>query len=267
MGRHFPFHDRRRAMVAAMIAVTMLSSPAKAGFLTGDATEWTQLANNAELIEILKSSGQQVSNQLKQITQLSEQIQNQLKIYQTMLQNTAQMPAHMWGEVESDLRTLTSIVRQGQGISFSMASAHDVLAQRFTSYRDLQATTPSGKDLSATYAAWSATNRDTIAGTLRATSMTADQLGSEEATMSALRTMSETADGQMKALQIGHEIAAQEVAQLQKLRGLVAQQMAMMGTWYQSQQTSKDLNQARLEKFFNADVTDIPPGQQMEPRW
>ncbi|NRP74869.1 hypothetical protein ILFOPFJJ_05792 [Ensifer psoraleae] len=76
--------------------------------------------------------------------------------------------------------------------------------------------------------------------------------------MSSLRSMSETADGQMKALQVGHQIAAQQVAQMQKLRGLVSQQMTMMGTWLQTEQTDKDLAQARREKFFNADVKTIP---------
>jgi P-type conjugative transfer protein TrbJ len=79
--------------------------------------------------------------------------------------------------------------------------------------------------------------------------------------------MSETADGQMKALQVGHEIAAQQVAQMQKLRGLVAQQMTMVGTWLQSEQTDKDLAQARREKFFAPANRGIPEGQKMEPRW
>ena len=85
--------------------------------------------------------------------------------------------------------------------------------------------------------------------------------------MGSLRNMSESADGQMKALQVGHEIAAQQVAQMQKLRGLVSQQMTMMGTWLQSEQTDKDLAQARREKFFNADTSAVPEGQKMEPRW
>ncbi|MGZ7274574.1 hypothetical protein ACXWPL_10080, partial [Streptococcus pyogenes] len=74
---------------------------------------------------------------------------------------------------------------------------------------------------------WSDTNRDTIGGTLKAANLTAEQFSSEESTMSSLRSMSESADGQMKALQVGHQIAAQQVAQMQKLRGLVSQQMTM----------------------------------------
>ncbi len=156
---------------------------------------------------------------------------------------------------------------QGQSISFSMGNADDVLKQRFQSYADLQAAASDGTDLSLNYAGWSETNRDTIASTLKAASLTADQFDSEESTMSSLRNMSESADGQVKALQVGHEIAAQQVAQMQKLRGLVSQQMTMMGTWLQSEQTDKDLAQTRREKFFNADVNSIPDGQKMEPRW
>ena len=61
-------------IVATMTAAIALSPivSAHAGSATGAATEWTQLANNAQLIDLLKSSGLQVDNQLTQITQLAE---------------------------------------------------------------------------------------------------------------------------------------------------------------------------------------------------
>jgi P-type conjugative transfer protein TrbJ len=71
----------------------------------------------------------------------------------------------------------------------------------------------------------------------------------------------------MKALQVGHQIATQQVAQFQKLRGLVSQQTTMMGTWFQSKQADKDLAQARRESFFNSTAPDVRGGQTMEPRW
>ena len=256
------------AILAAAAALTVVNQGSvQAGSATGVATEWTQLANNAQLVDLMKSSGIQVDNQLTQISQLAEQIQNQLNIYENMLQNTAQLPEHVWGQVESDLNQLRSIVEQGQSISFSMGNADDVLQQRFQSYADLKTNLPDNATFSSTYQSWSDTNRDTIASSLKAASLTADQFDSEEGTMSSLRSMSETADGQVKALQVGHEIAAQQVAQMQKLRGLVSQQMTMMGTWLQTEQTDKDLAQARREKFFNAEVKNVPQGQKMEPRW
>ncbi|MES5047134.1 P-type conjugative transfer protein TrbJ [Rhizobium nepotum] len=243
------------------------TSAAWAGSATGAATEWTQLANNAQLIDLLKSSGIQVDNQMTQITQLGEQIRNQLNIYRNMLQNTAQLPDHIWGQVEDDLDRLRDIISRGQSISFSMANADDVLQQRFQSYAELRTSLPNAESFSSSYQSWSDTNRDTIASTLRSASLTADLFDSEESTMNSLRGMSQSADGQMKALQVGHQIAAQQIAQMQKLRGLVSQQMTMMGAWLQAEQTDKDLAQARREKFFNADVRTVPEGQKMEPRW
>lgn len=259
----------RRCICAALAIVAAIALPASgiAGGVTGEATEFTQLANNAELVSLVGKSAEQVNNQITQINQLAEQIQNQLRIYENMLQNTAQLPDHVWGQVESDLNRLQSIVGQGQGIAFSLGNIDDQLQQRFQSYAEMKSKLPDEASFSATYQGWSDTNRDTIAGTLKAANLTAEQFSSEESTMSSLRSMSESADGQMKALQVGHEIATQEVAQIQKLRGLVSQQMTMMGTWYQSEQAQKDLAQARREQFFNAPEHDIRSGQTMEPRW
>ncbi|QCJ00693.1 P-type conjugative transfer protein TrbJ [Agrobacterium larrymoorei] len=254
------------AIMTAAIALSPTAS-AHAGSATGAATEWTQLANNAQLIDLLKSSGIQVDNQLTQITQLAEQIQNQLKIYENMLQNTAQLPNHIWGQVESDLNQLRDIVEQGESISFSMGNADDVLQQRFKSYADLKTNLPNAESFSSTYQSWSDTNRDTIGSTLKAASLTADQFDTEEGTMSSLRSMSESADGQMKALQVGHQIAAQQVSQMQKLRGLVSQQMTMMGTWLQTEQTDKDLAQARREEFFKSTAPSTSGGEKMKVEW
>lgn len=257
----------RAAVIAAIILSSALPAPAHAGGVTGQATEWTQLANNAELVSLVGKSAEQVNNQITQISQLAQQIQNQLTIYNNLLQNTAQLPNHIWGQVESDLKNLQNVVAQGQGVAFSMGNIDDVLKQRFQSFAEMKSNLPEGASFSATYQNWSDTNRDTIAGTLKAANLTADQFSSEESTMSSLRSMSESADGQMKALQVGHQIAAQQVAQMQKLRGLVSQQMTMMGTWFQSEQAQKDLAQARREQFFSATERDIRGGQAMEPRW
>lgn len=238
-----------------------------AGAATGSATEWTQLLNNGELISLVGQSGTQIEKQITQITQLAEQIDNQLNIYSNMLQNTAQLPSHIWGRVEGDLNQLRHLVNQGQGIAFSMGNADDLLNQRFNSYADLKTNLPNADTFSSTYQTWSNTNRDTIASTLKAVSLTAEQFDSEEDTMSELRSMSQSADGQMKALQVGHQIAAQQVAQMQKLRGIVSQQTTLMGTWLQSEQTDKDLAQARREEFFKATAPSTSGGQKMRVEW
>lgn len=267
MPKHFWQGHRLTVAAAALLSVMLPVVDVHAGAATGEATEWTQILNNGELVSLVGKSAEQVNNQVTQITQLAEQIQNQLRIYENMLQNTARLPQQVWGEVENDLGRLQDLVGGGQGIAFSMGNIDDVLGQRFQSYSDMKANLPNGESFSSTYQNWSETNRGTIAGTLRAAGLTAEQFTSEESTMGQLRSMSQSSDGQMKALQVGHQIAAQQVAQMQKLRGLVSQQMTMMGTWYKSEQADKDLAQARREKFFNAPLPSVRGGQMMEPRW
>lgn len=263
-----PFSHRNRAISAVAIAASISwTAPTLANPATGAATEWTQLLNNSELVSLVGQSAEQIENQVTQITQLAEQIQNQLRIYDNMLQNTLQLPDHVWGDVENDLMRLQSLVNQGQGIAFAMGNADDVLKQRFQSFAEFEAGLASGESFSSSYQQWSDTNRETIAATLRAAGLTAGQFASEEATMAELRRMSETSVGQMQALQVGHEIAAQQVAQTQKLRGLISQQITMMGAWYQSEQAAKDLAQTHREEFFSSTPPSTSGGQMMEPRW
>ncbi|MEO3388902.1 P-type conjugative transfer protein TrbJ [Mesorhizobium sp. CAU 1741] len=240
---------------------------ARAGAVTGQATEWTQLLNNSELVGLVGQSAEQIQNQVTQITQLAEQIQNQIRIYENMLQNTAQLPTHIWSQVETDLSRLQDLVNQGEGIAFAMGNVDDVLKQRFQSFSEFRTGLPDGESFSSSYRTWSDTNRETIAATLRAAGLTAEQFGSEESTLVQLRSMSESSIGQMQALQVGHKIAEQQVAQTQKLRGLVSQQTTMMATWYQSEQAARDLAQTRREDFFTSTAPSISGGQMMEPRW
>lgn len=256
-----------RSTAPAVLLVLSAAGAANAGAMAGGATEWTQLLNNVQLLEQSGQGVTQISNQVSQITNQVTQIQNQLDQYRTMLQNLEKLPDTIWGQAEQDLSLLRNLVRQGDGIAFSMGNLDDVLKQRFPSFEDFAGSVESGQNFSDEYQTWSQTNRDTIGGTLAQAGITAQQFDSEQGTMLQLKAQSETAVGQMQALQVGHSIASQQVEQMQKLRGLVAQQSTMMGTWYQSEQAAKDLAQNRREKFFSSTIPPVSGGQKMQPRW
>ncbi|ELT46634.1 P-type conjugative transfer protein TrbJ [Brucella intermedia] len=254
----------RSAALSASLAVG-LTGTAQAGAATGGATEWTQLLNNAQLIDLAGTNVEQVAQNAQQIANQITQIQNQLDQYRTMLQNLERLPENIWGDAVGDLNRLQSLVAQGEGIAFSMGGLDDVLAERFGSYAEFRGNLP--EDFSSMYETWSQTNRDTIAGTLAGAGLTAEQFQTETQTMTQLQRQSETAVGQMQALQVGHSIAGQQVEQMQKLRGLLSQQTTMLGTWFQSEQAERDLAQARRDAFFGSTAPSTSGGQEMEPRW
>ena len=66
----------RLAIATAFASSLVTSGPVSAGVVTGNATEWTQLLNNAELINLTGQSAEQIRNQVTQIGKLAEQIQN-----------------------------------------------------------------------------------------------------------------------------------------------------------------------------------------------
>ncbi len=263
---------RANSALSVLIFSVMVSAthPTQAGGGGGGffgATEFTQILNNAELIAIGGQNAQQIAHQVTQISNQVQQIANQIQIYQNMLQNTLKLPEQIWGQAEQDLLALQSIVQQGQGIAFSMGNLDDVIKERFASYSQFKDALPTSSDFSLSYQSWSDTNRDTIASSLKAANLTARQFQSEEATLAQLRNQSASAIGQMQALQIGHQIASQQINQMQKLRGLVSQHMTSMGTWYQSQQAQADLAQARREQFFRTKPPTTSGGQLMQPRF
>lgn len=256
-----------RNLASSALILLGLFSSAMAGAATGGATEWTQLLNNAQLLEQSGQGVQSLANQATQITHQMTQIKNQLDQYRTMLQNLEKLPHTIWGEAQRDLAQLSRLVQQGDGIAFSMGNLDDVLKQRFPSFEDFANGLKDGKNFSDRYQTWSQTNRDTIGGTLAQAGLTAQQFETEQTTTRQLQAQSQSAVGQLQALQIGHSIASQQIEQMQKLRSLVAQQSAMMGTWYQSEQAAKDLAQSKREQFFNSTAPSASGGQQMRPRW
>jgi len=91
MSEAIQFLKQGKSLMTGLVAVGLFATPSATwagGAVTG-ATEMTQMLNNGELIHLVGQSTEQINNQIKQITQLAEQIQNQLNIYQNMLQNTA----------------------------------------------------------------------------------------------------------------------------------------------------------------------------------
>jgi type IV secretion system protein TrbJ len=254
----------RSAALAAILSVG-LTGAAHAGAAAGGATEWTPILNNVQLIDLAGTNIEQVGQNAQQIAHQITQIENQLARYQTMLQNLERLPDNIWGDAVADLNRLQILVQQGEGIAFSMSGLDDTLKARFGSYADFVNNLP--KDFSSMWDSWSQTNRDTIAGTLAGANLTSEQFQNEASTMAQLHGQSESAVGQMQALQVGHSIASQQVEQMQKLRGLLSQQTTMIGTWYQSQQAEADLAQARREAFFESTAPSTSGGQEMEPRW
>jgi P-type conjugative transfer protein TrbJ len=256
-------------VITSIVCDLPITAFAGGGPATGGSTEVTQLMNNGQLLDIAAKNATQIMNQMTQITNQVTQITNQIKMYENMIQNTVTLPQRIWNDVQKDIQALQSVVQQGQAIAYSASNLDQVLKQRFQSYQQFSTNMPNSTNFTQMYQSWSDTNRDTIASTLKAANLTASQFSSENSTLTTIKSHSQSADGQVKALQVAHEIGVQQIEQLQKLRALLSQQAAMTGAWHSSEQAKKDLNQAQHDKFFAADPNSYSRtgGKTMKPEW
>jgi len=214
------------------------------------ATDLTQLLNNAQLVQHGAEQLKQSAQFAQQITNQVQQIQNQLQMYQNMLQNTATLPTRIWGQAQADLAQLVSLTQQGQSLAYGMSNIDQVFRQRFGTYDSFLGQNITGGSFSQAYSSWSATQRDTIASTLKTANLTADQITSDATILRQLQAQSESADGQMRALQIGHSLASVQADQMMKLRALIAQQTVMFGQVFGRKQAIEEQQQTIEKKYF-----------------
>src|SRR6266849_5821214 len=76
------------------------------------------------------------------------------------------------------------------------------------------------------YRSWSQTSLDTTLGALKAAGLQGQQLQSEQAVLNRLRSMAQSTDGRLQALQVMGQTAELQVQQLMKLRQLMLADMS-----------------------------------------
>lgn len=230
-----------------LLILAILTNPAFAGGgggWVGGATEVTQLMNNGELVTQVANSAQQVASELQ--------------MYQTMYQNIQNIPNQVWGNITQDIGNLQTIVAQGQAISYAASNIDQQFQQRYPGYTPPAGSTPSQ------YQQWSQGSLDSIRGALDAANLQASQFQNEQATMSTLQNMSQTSVGRMQALQVGNQIAVQQVQQLQKLRQMQMAQIQAQGN-YEAAQVQNQSNDMQIQQQVFGPVAIPQPGTHTLP--
>ena len=225
-----------RKFVSAVVVVSMLAgplavAPAHASGAVAGATEITQIANNIELVQSYLQQVQSYATQLQQ--------------YQNMIQNTLNIPAQVWGSIEGELMGVASVVQQGQALAYSATNIATQFENTFKGF------TFTGTDFKKEYRDLSRKTLDTLKGSLMAANMQSNQFATEEMTLKQLRTMSQSATGQMQAIQVGSQIAEQQVQQLQKLRQLMMAQLNQQNTYLAGQEQKEATRKVAADRAFD----------------
>ena len=224
----------RKCITSFAICVLFIQHPVevKAGAF---ATEFTQLLNH----------GQMVMSYIRQGTQLS----NELSMYAEQIRNGVALPSHFYGNINTDLTALSTIVQGGQALAYSLSNLDSQFRNTFTGY----GTSPNR--YYANYKGWATTALDTLRGTLRAAGLQGSQLSSEEAVLTALRTQAQSPNGAVRAIQIMGDIAEQQTEQMMKLRQIMLADLSSKQAYQAAQIQKEAAATAATEQFFTPSST------------
>jgi P-type conjugative transfer protein TrbJ len=214
-------------MLAGFLVLPKLG---RAGIIGGLATEWTQLANNLQLINAYIRQG--------------EELRQKILMVADMARNIANLPAQIFGPIMADIGRLASVVQNGRALAYSMANLDAEFRNRFRGYGY------NARTWFRDYRDWSQTSLDTTLGTLRAAGLQGEQMASEQAVLAQLRTMAQSSDGRMKALQVSNQIMEQQVQQLMKLRQLILADLQSKQAYQAAQIQKQASEEAGTERYF-----------------
>jgi type IV secretion system protein TrbJ len=220
----------RKQIIALLVLLAMSAEAPQRAEAGAFATEVTQLLNHAQL----------VLNYIRQGLQLETEI----AMLATMLRNTKNLSPQTFGQIQADINALGQIVQGGQALAYSLGNLDQLFRSTYPGY----STNPSV--YYTNYQRWSQTTLDTTLGALRAAGLQNQQMQSEQTIIKSLEGMSQTADGQMQALNVLGEISDQQVQQLMKLRELMMADMSSKQAYQATMIQQQAADQAATQWFF-----------------
>lgn len=212
--------SRATASATALCLVGTLSTAGAFGgvSLVGVAKEWTQLANNAQLVHI-------ASNEVRNLGVTIRQYEHMVRQGSAVGIRRALSP---WQarDVMVDLRRLSEIVALGSDAASDAASIDELLRAAYPGYEHYAG---GAGNFAQDYRRWNTRRHDAIRDAYYAAGLHAAQFRDEAAAAREVERQMQTAQGQMQVLQASGRMASMEVEQLQKLRQLLAVQIRMQG--------------------------------------
>lgn len=241
---------RTALILAVAIGAVLYPQGARAGAAVG-ATEFTQLANNAELAA-------SYTEQLRHTMQQQQMLSNQLNAYRVQLQNIKKLDGVNWENASGVLNQLAKNVRRSNGLAYAFATEDEAFKALHRDYEALVRTDYKNETLAETYRQWSRFNAEAATRAAKSAGIAMADAESEAARIQALKAAGATAEGQLQAITAGNALSAELLDQMRVLKQLLAQQI-------EAQSRYQLIEQERLNKQTAQDAAAMDDGPDGPP--
>lgn len=210
----------------ALLVLALASIGAQAGDI---ATERTQAAS-AALLTFLTD----VNSQIKEFTDQIAEFEEDAGLV---------MEAGSWAEVDAIdnvfeiFRNIEAIIQEGDALAHTAQDSERFFRERYDDYTGFyDELTERGyidkQSVLDRLKTWNNTHRSTIMNTLRAHGIHADEIVTAEQRLALLEEKSRTAKGRMQALQVGQELAGEQIKQMHGLKEILMEQSNLHSSYF-----------------------------------
>jgi P-type conjugative transfer protein TrbJ len=233
--------------IAAALAVALVPAPrSEAQMVVLDPVNLVQ--NIVSAIQSITEVAQQVEQLYNEYTQ----IRNQIQQLQDMANQASQLGSSDWGQVQSAIAALNNAVRIGQSIAYDLPNLQARFQAEYPGY-------VAPTDWNTQYQQWSQTTLDTLNGTLRSAGLNIGDFNSVDSALSALRSANDSATGRNELLQVANSLASLQVAEMTKMRQLLALEINAQNVWKANATNMSAASEAALEEFIGTPATVSNP--------
>ena len=167
-------------------------------------TTWTQLLEYAK-------QAQQLETQLQQYT-------TQLQQYANMVTNTVALPQELWGNVQSDIMQVRNLSNAASLLSGNAGS----IVTRLQSASGYASQAASLGNIANQFTTWQQTIGNNVSTLGRTLGIQQNQQANDATLLTTLESHSQSAQGQMQAIQAGNELAHANAVQLQEIQATLS---------------------------------------------
>ena len=230
-------------LICNVISSTALLQPINAYAWNGVATEFTQYLNFGKLsLQYAK----QVQSYITQLNQFQNEIQQSIN----MVKNTVNLPNEVWAKFAGQVSQLATIYKKSRNIAHTLMNADDELKQIYKNYDFYRINKLGVKDYFLQYNSWNKSNSAMYERMMQMIATQATSFEDENDILRQLLDANKGDTGQKQALQIGNELTAMMIQQMQELRKLIMGQSELQAKVQAQEEAENARSKAQVEKYF-----------------
>ena len=201
------------ALTAVVSFIAPYPAPAQLAVHCVDcSTMWTQLLEYGKQAQQLETQLQQYETQLQQ--------------YANMVTNTVALPQQAWGTVQGDIMQVRSLSNAASLLSGNAGS----IVTRLQSASGYASQAANLGNVAGQFTTWQQTIGNNVNTLGRTLGLQQDQQAGNATLLTTLESHSQSAQGQMQAIQAGNELAHANAAQLQQIQATLTATAQMQAT-------------------------------------